>query len=330
MRIGIGILTIVAVLGLTGAAGAADEPPASAFTRLEVHPVETVTLKSVEILAGRMAGKPAVLAGELRLPKAAADAKFPAVIFVHGSSGAGVSTDRWARELTAIGIATFILDSFTGRGIVSTATDQSQLDSIAMMVDAYRALALLAKHPRIDPERIAVMGFSKGAVAAIYSSNERFRTLMAASGTEFAAHIGLYTPCNVAYRGDDQTTGKPIRFYHGIADNYVSIAPCRSYVERLKHAGADVALAEYADAGHGYDNPLFDPPSSNPKGQTTRNCALSEGENGTILNAKTGQPFTLEDSCVELGPQVAYNAAAHAATVAAVKAFLAATFKLRG
>ena len=64
-------------------------------------------------------------------------------------------------SLSSAGIATFLVDSFSGRGIVNTITDQSQLDTLSMMVDAYRALALLARHPRIDAGRIAVMGFSK-------------------------------------------------------------------------------------------------------------------------------------------------------------------------
>jgi hypothetical protein len=33
------------------------------------------------------------------------------------------------------------------------------------------------------------MGFSKGAIAAVYSSNERFRNMYAAAGTQFAAYI---------------------------------------------------------------------------------------------------------------------------------------------
>ncbi len=88
------------------------------------------------------------------------------------------------------------------------------------------------------------MGFSKGAVAAVYSSNERFRKLHGPSNVQFAAHIGLYTPCNVRYAQDDKTSSKPIRMFHGIADDYVSIEPCREYAERLKKAGADVALTE--------------------------------------------------------------------------------------
>jgi len=190
------------------------------------------------------------------------------------------------------------------------------------MVDAYRALALLARHPRIDPARIAVMGFSKGAVAAVYSSNERFRKMYAPANVTFAAHIGLYTPCNVSYREDDRVTGKPIRLFHGIADDYVPIAPCRSYVERLKKAGADVSLAEYPGAYHAYDNFTITAPVKFPQGQTTRNCLIQEADNGQVVNAKTSQPFTLKDPCVELGPQVAYNAAAYQATVLAVKEFL--------
>src|SRR5437868_10610187 len=129
---------------------------AQTFVRMEVHPVETVTLKTQQFLTGDLGDKPVTLAGELRIPKPGTD-KLPAVVLVHGSGGLGASADRWAQELNAIGVAAFILDSFTGRGIVSTVNDQSQLDSIAMMVDAYRALGVLAEHPRIDPKRIAVM-----------------------------------------------------------------------------------------------------------------------------------------------------------------------------
>jgi hypothetical protein len=65
-----------------------------------------------------------------------------------------------------------------------------------------------------------------------------------------------------------------------------------------------------------------------PQAMTGRNCFLKEADNGVIINAKSGNPFTLEDPCMEKGPQVAYNAAAHQATVKAVKEFLTVTFKL--
>jgi dienelactone hydrolase len=296
--------------------------------RLEMRAVDSVTLSAEQFLTGdEKSGKRTTLAGELRIP-GAPGTKVPAVILVHGSGGISGATDAWARELNAMGIAAFILDTFSGRGIVSTVADQSQLHSLAMMVDSYRALALLAVHPRIDPKRIAIMGFSKGAVASVYSANERFRKMYAPQGGEFAAHIGLYTPCNIEFRDDDKTTGKPIRFFHGIADDYVAVGPCRTYVERLKKAGADVQLTELADAHHVYDNPAFPVPTVLAANQTTRNCTLKEGDNGSILNAKTGKPYDLSDACVEKGPHVGYNAAAHQATLAGVREFLKMVFKL--
>lgn len=317
-------MTIAAiVIALSGAPA-----DAQSVARIEVQPISTVTLKTAQILTGDMKGAPATLAGELRIPKLGSD-RLPAVILIHGSGGVGSNVDTWAKEVNSLGIAAFILDTFTGRGIVNTLSDQSQLDSLAMMIDAYRALALLAQHPRIDPERIAVMGFSKGAVTAVYSSNERFRKLYDPVAVGFAAHIGLYTPCNVQYRDDDKVTGAPIRLFHGIADDYVSIAPCRDYVERLKRAGANVSLTEYPDTYHAYDNALLSPPIQIPQAQTTRNCTLREGDNGQVLNAKTGAVYTLADPCVEHGPHIGYNQAAYEATVKAVREFLAATFKLQ-
>jgi dienelactone hydrolase len=193
-----------------------------------------------------------------------------------------------------------------------------------MMVDAYRALAVLSKHPRIDAGRIAVMGFSKGAAAAVYSSNERFRNMYGPSNVEFAAHIGMYTPCNTTYRDDDKVSSKPVRLFHGQADDWVAIQPCRDYAERLKKAGADVALTEYPGATHAYDYFVLKEPVKVPLAQTSRNCLLAEGEAGQILNSKTGARFTLNDPCIEKGTTVAYDEAATTATVKAVKDLLTA------
>jgi dienelactone hydrolase len=314
-------ITVIAI------ALAGTQAEAQSVARIEIQPIQTVTLKTAQILTGDMNGTPATLAGELRIPKLGSD-RVPAVILIHGSGGVGSNVDAWAHEINSLGVAAFILDTFTGRGIVNTLNDQSQLDSLAMMIDAYRALALLAQHPRINPERIAVMGFSKGAVPAVYSSNERFRKLYDLAKVGFAAHIGLYTPCNIQFHDDDKVTGAPMRLFHGIADDYVSIAPCRDYVERLKLASADVTLSEYPDADHAYDVIAYSPPIVLPQAQTTRNCALREGDNGQVLNAKTGAVYTLADPCVEHGPHIGFNQAAYQATVKAVREFLTATFKL--
>jgi hypothetical protein len=99
-------------------------------------------------------GKPAMIAGELRIPKPGTD-RLPAVVLVHGSGGVGFNSGMWEGELNKAGFATFVIDSFTGRGITNTITNQTQLSSYTMMNDAFAALAVLGKHPRIDPDKLS-------------------------------------------------------------------------------------------------------------------------------------------------------------------------------
>lgn len=309
------------VLGALGAPGAGHAQGSSWPGRIEILPVRSQTLPLNTFLRGDKAGPEVLLGGELRLPFGASG-RVPAVILIHGSGGIGSGPDMWARVLNEAGIAAFILDSFSGRGIVSTVEDQDQLNSLSMTVDAYRALDVLAAHPRIRPDRIAVWGFSKGAVPAVYAAVERFR---ASFGTQnrFVAHVGFYTPCNVAYDKDEAMGGAPVRLYHGSSDDYVNPAACRTLVSRLKPSGVDIALTEYADSQHGFDSPTSPPLVAVPKAQSTRNCRLKEGPNGTLVDADTGQPYEIKTaSCVAIGAHVGHNAQATEAVRADVMAFL--------
>jgi dipeptidyl aminopeptidase/acylaminoacyl peptidase len=134
---------------------------AQGIFRTEIYAVPTVTLSTADFLLGKKDGKPTMIAGELRIPKPGTD-RLPAVVLVHGSGGVGFNSGMWVDDLNKAGFATFVTDSFTGRGITNTITDQSQLSSYTMMNDAFAALAVLAKHPRIDPDKIAGYGVLEG------------------------------------------------------------------------------------------------------------------------------------------------------------------------
>jgi len=296
--------------------------------RLEIHPVQTITLTTEKFLTGTREGKPATISGELRIPTLGTD-RLPTVILVHGSGGVGGNVARWAQELNQSGVAAFILDTFTGRGITNTATDQSQLDSLAMLYDTYRALDILAKHPRVDQDRIAVMGFSKGGVTALYASLKRFQRMWGTPGVEFAAYLPVYAPCNTKYLEDEDVSNRPIRLFHSVADNWVPIAPCQAYVERLRHSGRDVKLFAYSDATHAFDVFFLKAPLNLPQAQTGRRCQLEERSPGKIVNRESGQPFKLDDPCVERGTTVAYNQQATAQATKDVKEFLTAAFHLK-
>jgi dienelactone hydrolase len=295
------------------------------IARTEVHPVQTVTLSTADFLLGKKDGKPVTVAGELRIPKPGTD-RLPAVVLVHGAGGIGFNLGMWVGELNKAGFATFVADGFTGRGITNTILDQAQLSDYAMMNDAFAALAVLAKHPRIDPGKIAIMGFSKGAVPSLYASLNRFQSAYAPEGTSFAAYIGFYTPCNTALIDDERVSAKPIRLYHGVADDWVAVGPCRDYVARLKKAGANVNLVEYPGAHHVFDNQMIPGTMQIPQAQTWRKCRFEEKPLGVIINSDTGQPATFNDPCIERGTTIAYNAEASDAARKDVVEFLGNLF----
>ena len=164
---------------------------------------------------------------------------------------------RNGREfLNEIGIATFAVDSYAGRGLVNYPADPGKISFLTRIIDAYRALEVVAKEPRIDPSRIAVMGFSQGASAALYSSMARFQKMYGNPDLQFVGHISAYAICNTRFR-DEEDVKKPILMLHGTADDLTPIAPCREYAERLSKAGKSARIIEYPDAYHQFDAPMY-------------------------------------------------------------------------
>jgi len=307
---------------------AAAEPSSTDLAaRTELRAIETLTLTDQQFLTGDKNGKAVTIAGELRLPQGAAG-RLPAVILQHGSGGVGPGPELWARYFNEMGVASFVVDSFSGRGLVSTSTDQALLGRLNMILDGYRAFDVLANHARIDPARIAVMGFSRGGQTTLYASMKRFQEMWNPRAN-YAAYLPLYASCTTTFIGDTDVSQAPIRQFHGQADDYVTIGPCRPYYERLRAAGRDAKLTEYPDAHHAYDNPLGPKTPTVAKGsQSKRACTLKEEPRGVIINAATGQPFTYKDACVQTDPHIGYNEATTNATRKEVKALLRTVFKL--
>jgi dienelactone hydrolase len=308
-------MTVVLVQG-------SDAQPA----RVELHSIQTLTLSDQQFLTGDGNATPVTLGGELRI--AQGSGRLPVVVLMHGSGGVGPNVGFWADEFNAIGISTFVIDGFTGRGITAVSTDQARLGRLNFILDIYRSLDILAKHPRVDPARIVLMGFSRGGQAALYASLTRFHHMWNKSGVAFAAYIPFYPDCATTFIADTDVD-RPIRIFHGTPDDYNPVAKCRPYVERLRAAGRDVQLTEFPNAQHAFDNPLGPVPAAVvANGQTVRHCVIREEPMGVLINASTQERFTYKDPCVELNPHVGYDAAAAAAAKASITDFLKALFKL--
>jgi dienelactone hydrolase len=302
--------------------------PARAQLRMEVIPFESVTLTGQQILLGESKGAPATIAGELRLPRGGTD-RVPVVVLVHGIGGLMMNVDEWARTLNSWGFGAFILDNLSGRGITGMTPDDFRLSELARTVDVFRALARLAAHPRIDPERIAVMGFSRGATAILLSSVDRFRKQHGPADAQFAAYIALYPGCSTRYRDDAKVAARPIRVFHGTGDDWTPVEPCRALVFDMKKAGADVTLTEFAGATHAYDLSAVRERMMLPQAPSLRKCSLAEGEGGQLVNVKTGQAYSTSDPCIEWGVSLLHDEAATIRTRDSVKAVLNSAFAVK-
>ena len=210
-----------------------------------------------ELMQGNKGGETVNIVGHLFLPPG--NDKVPAVVLVHGSGGIyKAELDYWPMQFNAAGIAVFTLDMFGPRGVQSTAEDQSQVPFAADVSDAFAALRLLATHPRIDRQRIALMGFSRGGTATLRASVEK---IIAAQklpdGLRYAAFIPTYAGgCAGIFRlvvKPGVFSKAPMLFIHGDADDYTPIGPCQDYADRIGNAGTPVEFVVIEGAQHKFD-----------------------------------------------------------------------------
>src|ERR1700722_8027501 len=305
----------------------AQSMPKEIPARVEIYTIPSLTLSDQQFLTGDTNGKPVTIAGEFRI--AQGTGRLPVVVMMHGSSGVGANIEAWVPLLNAMGISTFVIDGFTGRGLTVVGPNQALLGRLNLIVDTYRALDILAKHPRVDPERIVLMGFSRGGQATLYASLDRFNKLWNKSGVQFAGYIPFYPDCSTTYATDTEVAARPIRIFHGTPDDYNPVASCKAYVTRLQQAKRDVVLTEYPDSQHAFDVGLLGVSTTtvSANAQTARHCHIREGEGGVLINADTDKPFGYSDACIELNPHVGGNPATAEQARKAVSEFLRIVFK---
>ena len=324
----------LAVLGLlllaVSAPARADDAPAMSLSDGRTGQIrfESVTPSGYFALARRDGLPKAIVVGTLRLPSGAAE-RVPAMVVAHGSAGVDEREQAWAERLVKAGIAAFVVDSFTPRNIRQTATDQSQLSTAANVADALAALRLLATHPRLDPARIGVIGFSKGGQVALYTALEPFRRAVIEGDTRFAAHVALYPYCNDWYVAE-HVTGAPMLLLLGGRDDYTPPAPCRGYAEWFTARGAPASVIVYPNAYHDFDSTR--PPTVGRAFVSGRNCDMRvDLDRFTVTLRATGEDITATSTayargCLTRGATVGGDAEARRRAPEDVTAFLQKAF----
>jgi dienelactone hydrolase len=184
------------------------------------------------------------------------DGPFPAVVILHGCLGVRSKDTRWAQRLRDQGYVALVVDSLTGRDLVTLDQRRNVCAGFTLWggtrADDVRAsLAYLRTLPYVDGARLAVVGFSHGAWAAL----DLLTSAEDADVRGLRAVIGFYPYCGVVSRAHwlRFRVDVPTLLLLAAEDRTVSATQCESIAAREVAGGRRVAVTVYPDVGHNFD-----------------------------------------------------------------------------
>ena len=218
--------------------------------------------------------------GKLVLPNDSLDPnkKFPLVIGVAGSLGWGEHHYKYLEMYQKMGIATFELNSFKSRGITSTVGTQNQVTISAMIVDAYKALEALSKHPNIDKNKISITGWSLGGGVTLFSAWMPVKNAINKE-LKFASHLAFYPPCFIEPE-NIEFSESPIHILIGELDKWTPSKQCSDLVNKLNKK-SNIGLTIYKDSHHSFDR--NSPVIRNEEAYNFSDCLFRLSEDGHIM-----------------------------------------------
>jgi len=174
--------------------------------------------------------------------------RFPAVIGLHGSGGGHAGMAEPASLLAGQGYAVYVLHYFDRTGTV-------EIDGLptifrhypAWMKTLWDAVSFVAAQPQVDPERIALLGFSLGAYLALSAStiDSRVKAVVDFFG-------GLPKEMKFFMR-----RLCPVLILHGEQDQTVPVAEAYHLQELLEKKQIPYEMQIYPGVGHGFSGEVW-------------------------------------------------------------------------
>ena len=233
---------------------------ASAQPRSEALTFQSVTYSSFRQVLTRAPPIARVnIQGTLGFPADAQD-RLPAVVLVHTGAGYRDQNEGWqVAELQRAGFATLTYDSFSARGMGNLVTTpmRGPPPYPSAIADAFAALGALARDARVDPRRIAIVGFSFGGEVAHNTAFHRLRSALGDLDLQFAAHVAYYPAGVYGVTADTNGyTGAPILLMMGGNDTLPvpNIEAYLAYARAADHP-PPVELVTYRAANQGWTDP---------------------------------------------------------------------------
>ncbi len=202
----------------------------------------------------RVAAGDVTLTADLSVPPGRGP--FPVVVALHGCNGMRSDDGQrlnarhrdWGGRLTAAGYAVLALDSFSARGAKEVCTEKVRTITPRMRADDVRAaLIWLGTNPVIDAKRIALLGWSHGAMTVLWTVRPNF---LVGVPTPFAA-VAYYPGCTEISKIPGWRPSVAVTMLTGALDDWTPPAPCRA----LATQSGGIRYIEYPDAYHAFDAP---------------------------------------------------------------------------
>jgi dipeptidyl aminopeptidase/acylaminoacyl peptidase len=189
-------LAIAAIVAAQGVQGADPKRP-----RVEAIEFQSSNYADFrQIFAREPPTGAATVTGSLTFPEEARE-RYPAVLIVHTIGGYQESNEGWhAAAFRRAGFATLTYDSFAARGLSTAAVIAARPGPpfASAVADAFAALRALADHPRIEPGRIGILGFSFGGEIAHLTAFEALRRALRTSASPLMSRTT--PPVSTAWR----------------------------------------------------------------------------------------------------------------------------------
>jgi dienelactone hydrolase len=184
----------------------------------------------------------------------------PAVVLLHGCGGPherGVLSPRMREYTTMLngeGWHALVLDSLTPRGEKELCTQTSGSRAVTQKnrrLDALAALQWLAARSDVDPNRLALLGWSNGGSTVLAASNRAHAAVRKAAIAPRAA-VAFYPGCDAELKRGYAPTAALLMLL-GAEDDWTPPQPCIELSQRAK--GEPKPRVEvYPGAFHGFDS----------------------------------------------------------------------------
>lgn len=184
------------------------------------------------------------------LARPATMAPSPAIVVLHGCEGYRTRYAAIADGLAKAGYVAVAIDTLAPRGVKNACSERS--GSRIEADDARATLAWLRAQSFVDPTRLALLGYSMGAIATLDIADP-FHAEPAPAGLRAA--VAYYPACRNRHAANAVV---PIQILDGSADTWTPAAPCAALAASAARTGTSIDVTTYPGATHAFNVDLPD------------------------------------------------------------------------